>query len=438
MAIFSIDGRLPGSSTHSHVIGGLSLPGPSSPPSTPSIAGLSLPGPSSPPSTPSIAGLSLPGPSSPPSTPSIAGLSLPGPSSPPSTPSIAGLSLPGPSSPPSTPSFAGLNSPLSYTPETPSTPSKGKFYQKQYDEFALIGHAPIGWRDLPLPSSTPVRKRKNVARFRSMGGDVSSVPPDFNPTMKSIWDELWMSLPQSGGVGANVKQLIQKYKKRCQDERQSQEKDQCPLALLPVSFAQAKDWLLKKQKIYSEAIVAGTVNEAAREVVTDLNRFLTEQPTSTALMLQQPPCPASPVIPTPQFSLGPDPITDEVRNKEQMERRKELMERRVAERNDPTTCAPKPKKPKPKKPKSIPPELEERQQRAQSRMLQLGVSPVDVRILHQCMHAYICIQSFLICIINANIFYIRMQLLKGVVPVLFATSDGLPMTKHLMGRFIVF
>ena len=178
-----------------------------------------------------------------------------------------------------------------------------------------------------------------------------------------------------------MKQLLQRYKKRCQDERQSQEKDECPLALLPVSFAQAKDWLLRQQKIHSEAIVAGTVNEAAREVVTDLNRFLTEQPTSTALMLQQPPCPASPVIPTP------DPITEEVRKEEQMERRKELVERRVAERNNPTTCAPKPKKPKPKKPKSIPPELEERQQRAKSRMLQLGVSPIDVRILHQCMHA---------------------------------------------------
>ena len=42
---------------------------------------------------------------------------------------------------------------------------------------------------------------------------------------------------------------------------------------------------------------------------------------------------------------------------------------------------------KAKKPKVIPPELEERQQRAKARMLQLGVTPIEVRtkILFLCV-----------------------------------------------------
>lgn len=66
-------------------------------------------------------------------------------------------------------------------------------------------------------------------------------------------------------VSATVKQLLQQYKEWCRAE---QEEDECPLALLPVSFAQDKDWLLKQQRIHSEAIVAGAVNESA---VTELN-----------------------------------------------------------------------------------------------------------------------------------------------------------------------
>ncbi len=47
---------------------------------------------------------------------------------------------------------------------------------------------------------------------------------------------------------------------------------------------------------------------------------MTEQPTSTARLFQQPPRPDSPVIPPPQLSLGPEPVTDEMRAEERKER----------------------------------------------------------------------------------------------------------------------
>ena len=136
------------------------------------------------------------------------------------------------------------------------------------------------------------------------------VPPDFNETMKAVWERLWEAMPQSRKVSVTVKQLLQQYKERCQAER-SQKKDKSPPALLPVSFAQAKDWLLQQQKAHSEAITVGTVNEAAREVVAELNCTLTEQPTSTVRLLEQKPCQAAPVIPPSHLSLGPDAVTNE-------------------------------------------------------------------------------------------------------------------------------
>ena len=63
------------------------------------------------------------------------------------------------------------------------------------------------------------------------------VPPDFNETMKAVWERLWEAMPQSRKVSVTVKQLLQ-YKERCQAER-SQKKDESTPALLPVSFAQA-------------------------------------------------------------------------------------------------------------------------------------------------------------------------------------------------------
>ena len=182
-------------------------------------------------------------------------------------------------------------------------------------------------------------------------------------------------MPQSGSVSTTVYRLLQKYKERCLTERKRQEDgDECPLALLPVSFAYAKDWLRKQQQSHSEAIVVGAVNESAREVVTELSYSLSEQPTSITRLLQQPARPAAPVIPPSQLSLGPEPVTDETRAEERRERRAESQTARKSACPTQTSSAPKPKKAK-----VIPPELEERQQRANARMLQLGVTPVEVR-----------------------------------------------------------
>lgn len=178
-----------------------------------------------------------------------------------------------------------------------------------------------------------------------MGGNATCVPPNFNTTMESVWVELWNSMPQSGKVGVTVKQL-QHYKERCQIERKSQlDMDESPLALLPVSFAQAKDWLLKQQRAHSVAIEVGTVNEAARQVVSELRQALSDQPTSTARLLELPPRPASPAIPTPQFSFGPEQISDATRAEEH------------ARQNPPKKRTRAQPSQKTKKPKLIPPEL---------------------------------------------------------------------------------
>ena len=146
----------------------------------------------------------------------------------------------------------------------------------------------------------------------------------------------------------------------------------------------AKDWLRKKQKIHSQAIVAGAVNESAREVVVELSRSLTEQSTSTAHLLEQTPRSASPVIPPPQLSLGPEPVTDETRAQERREHMAQKQREHGTQKRKATTSQPS-HAPKPKKPKAVPPEMEERQQRAQARMLQLGVTPVDVSPASLCV-----------------------------------------------------
>lgn len=139
------------------------------------------------------------------------------------------------------------------------------------------------WRSVSLPGATPGRRR-NVSRLRALGGDPTCVPPDFNSSMLSIWEKLWHSMPQSGRVSVSVNTLLQHYKERCRAERKRpRESSESPL--LPVSFALAKDWLLKQQKAQSEPLEFGAVNEDAREVVADLNLALAEQPASTALPL---------------------------------------------------------------------------------------------------------------------------------------------------------
>ena len=118
-------------------------------------------------------------------------------------------------------------------------------------------------------------------------------------------------MPQSGRVSVIVKSLLQKYKERCTAERkQPQHSSESPAPLLPVSFALAKDWLLKQQKAQSLALQTGAVNEDAQEVVSDLSSSLAEQPASTAALLAQPARPASPVVPQPMLSLGPARVTD--------------------------------------------------------------------------------------------------------------------------------
>ncbi len=224
------------------------------------------------------------------------------------------------------------------------------------------------WKRVRLPDTTPGRRR-NVARLRAMGGDPTCVPPDFNRSMLAIWEELWHSMPQSGKIGVLVNSLLKKYKEHCGTLRkQPRHLPESPPALLPVSFAQAKDWLLKQQKAQSEPLQAGVVNEEAREVVADLNRSLAEQPVSTAALLEQPAHLATPVVPPPVMSLGPEPVTDRSREEERADQRA----RRQAE--EPCTASQRKKK------KAIPPEVEERQKRASARMIQRGIPPLQVRI----------------------------------------------------------
>lgn len=142
----------------------------------------------------------------------------------------------------------------------------------------------------------------------------------------------------SSRVGATVHNLLQRYKERCSAERKRpRHSSESPPALLPVSFAQAKDWLLRQQKSQCEALQTGAINEEAREVVIELNRSLAEHPALTAVLLEQPACPASPVVPPPPaMSLGPEPVTDHMRAEECAEEQA----RRKAEQ-PPTVSRPK-------------------------------------------------------------------------------------------------
>ena len=180
-------------------------------------------------------------------------------------------------------------------------------------------------------------------------------------------------MPQSGKISIAVNSLLQQYKERCRAERKRpRDLDEGPPALLPVSFAQAKDWLLRQQRAQSEALETGAVNEEAREVVADLNRSLAKQPTSTAALLEQPAQPASPVIPPPVMSLGPEPVTDKAKAEERA--------REKARRQEEQPSGSSKKKPASKKQKAVPPELEERQKRASTRMEELGVPPLEASI----------------------------------------------------------
>ena len=95
------------------------------------------------------------------------------------------------------------------------------------------------------------------------------------------------------------------------------------------------------------------------------------------------PRPASPVVPPPVMSLGPEPVTDHVRAEERAEERA----RRQAE--EPRVVSGQ-KTVAPKKRKAIPPELEERQKRASARMLESGVPPLQARI-HFLLLVVVCL-----------------------------------------------
>ena len=238
-----------------------------------------------------------------------------------------------------------------------------------------VAHSTPDWRSVPLSDTTPGHRR-NVSRRRAMGGDPTCVPPDFNHSMLAVWQELWQSMPQSGKVSTTVYTLLQEYKKHCREERRRlQDTAGTPPALLPVSFVQAKDWLLRQQKAHSQALQVGAVNEEAREVVTELQKFLSEQPASTAALLEQPARRASPVVPQPLMSLGPEPVTDQERAEERAEQR---AKRRAEEGAGPSQKkgALSQRKATPKK-KAVPPELLERQKRASARMLELEVPPLQ-------------------------------------------------------------
>lgn len=58
------------------------------------------------------------------------------------------------------------------------------------------------------------------------------------------------------------------------------------------------------------------MNEEACEVVTELHQSLAEQLVITAL-LEQPARRASPVVPLPVMSLGPEPVTGHARAEKQ-------------------------------------------------------------------------------------------------------------------------
>ncbi len=53
----------------------------------------------------------------------------------------------------------------------------------------------VDWQSSPLPIVTPGRRRI-VSRFRSIAGDPTCAPPDFNDAMLAIWEDLWNAMPQ--------------------------------------------------------------------------------------------------------------------------------------------------------------------------------------------------------------------------------------------------
>ena len=136
-------------------------------------------------------------------------------------------------------------------------------------------------------------------------------------------------MPQTGQVSLTITNLLQKYKEWCAAERKKRSHMQSRTPLLPVSFGQAKDWMLRQQRAQSIAIQEGIVNDSAREAVSELRQPLTQQPPFAAALLQQPPHTASPTIPPPNMSLGPDQVTSQEKAAEREEQHRREQHRRL-------------------------------------------------------------------------------------------------------------
>ena len=171
------------------------------------------------------------------------------------------------------------------------------------------------WKTAPLPQVSPGRKR-NVPRLRAMSGHPLCVPPNFNEEMEAVWLKLWSSMPQRGSPSTLVKTLLDQYREHSRIMRKKRGPGESPPALLPVSFAHAKEWLLRQQREESSAIEAGVVNTIARNLTEELTACLQQQPESALAALDRPARPAQPVVPESQPSSGPQPITLEDRVKD--------------------------------------------------------------------------------------------------------------------------
>ena len=83
-------------------------------------------------------------------------------------------------------------------------------------------------------------------------------------------------MPQTGKISTTVRELLQLYKEHCRIERERPGTSSASPPSLLLSFAQAKDWLLRQQRAQSAALESCAVNEEAREVAADLHHSLAE------------------------------------------------------------------------------------------------------------------------------------------------------------------
>ena len=134
--------------------------------------------------------------------------------------------------------------------------------------FFYLWASPIqeDWKTAPLPQVSPGRN-SNVPRLRAMSGDPLCVPPNLIEEMEAVW--LWFSMPQRGSPSTLLKTLLEQYCEHSREMRKQRRPGETPPALLPVSFAQAKEWLLR-QRGESSAIAAGARNKVTRNLTEEV------------------------------------------------------------------------------------------------------------------------------------------------------------------------